>query len=219
MKTKMLADDREEVEFILQKLREIFANDASGHDYWHTLRVYRNAMEIEKTETCNEGIVKISALLHDVDDAKLFDTDNYANARKIMAELNLDAQTTEEIISVISQVSFKGTDSVTPNTIEGKIVQDADRLDALGAIGIARAFAYGGSKGRCMHDPDRKPLENITEETYKNNAGTTINHFYEKLFLLKDLMNTDTGKRMACERDSYMHGFLEEFMCEWDGMR
>ena len=171
MKTKMLADDREEVEFILQKLREIFANDASGHDYWHTLRVYRNAMEIAKTETCNEGIVKISALLHDVDDAKLFDTDNYANARKIMAELNLDAQTTEEIISVISQVSFKGTDSVTPNTIEGKIVQDADRLDALGAIGIARAFAYGGSKGRCMHDPDRKPLENITEETYKNNAA------------------------------------------------
>lgn len=206
----------DEIKFILQKVKQIFEKDASGHDYWHTLRVYGNALKIAENEDCNKRIVEIGALLHDVDDVKLFDTEDFFNARSIMAELEIDRDTEEEIISVISQVSYKGTDSVVPDTIEGKIVQDADRIDALGAIGIARAFAYGGSRGRCMYDPDRKPIENMTEEAYQNSDGTTINHFYEKLFLLKDLTNTDTGRRIAIKRDAYMHGFIEEFFREWN---
>lgn len=207
----------EEINYILQRIEKIFANDVSGHDYWHTMRVYKNALKIAGNEKCNERIVALSALLHDVDDVKLFRTENFSNARSILAELNASSEMTNEIIKIISQISFKGTGIVIPDTIEGKIVQDADRLDALGAIGIARAFAYGGNKGRCMYNPNIKPLENITEAAYYNNESTTVNHFYEKLFLLKDLMNTDTGKKLAVERDEFMRQYIDEFMREWEG--
>ena len=122
-------------------------------------------------------------------------------------------------VRIISQISFKGTDSVVPDTLEGRIVQDADRMDAIGAIGIARAFAYGGSRGRPMHTPGEGPNLGMDDEAYRNNEGTTVNHFHEKLLLLRGMMNTDTARRMAQSRHDYMVGFLEEFAAEWDGLR
>ena len=129
------------------------------------------------------------------------------------------AETQERIVRVISQISFKGTDSVVPDTLEGRIVQDADRMDAIGAIGVARAFAYGGSRGRPMHIPGEGPKLGMDDEAYRSNEGTTVNHFHEKLLLLRDMMNTDTARRMAQARHDYMVGFLEEFAAEWDGLR
>lgn len=165
------------------------------------------------------GLVRLSALLHDVDDRKLFGDNGMANARRFMDSEGIDTMTQESVCHIISQVSFKGSDSVTPDSLEGMIVQDADRLDALGAIGIARTFAFGGSRGRMMHVPDEKSKTNMSEEEYFSNEGTSINHFYEKLLLLKDMMSTDTAKGMAERRHRYMVDFLEEFMAEWEGTR
>ncbi len=202
---------------LLAGLRELFAGDASGHDYFHTLRVYHNAMKIAETEDCDREIVALAALLHDADDPKLFQTAHYANARRLLGEYGAPEATVQGVLHAISTVSFKGADTVTPETAEGKIVQDADRLDAMGAIGIARAFAYGGSRGRAMYDPDEPPVPNMNEAQYCSSRGHTVNHFYEKLLLLKDLMNTPTAKAMASARDAYMRGFLQEFFSEWEG--
>lgn len=204
------------IESITGKLERLFADDYSGHDYWHTIRVYRNACYIADYEPCDKEIVELAALLHDVDDRKLFHTENYANARRIMAEEGISNEIIARVIDAIATVSFKGDDTVTPSTPEGKIVQDADRLDALGAIGIARAFAFGGSRGRAMYNPAERPAEHMTEEEYRTRNGTTVNHFYEKLFLLKDLMNTETAKQIAERRDAFMHEFIDEFLSEWD---
>ena len=195
----------------------IFEGDSSGHDIHHTLRVHDLARTICSEEGGDESIVRISALLHDVDDRKLFGDNGYANARRFMGSEGIPEDVQERICEIIDQISFKGKDSVTPTTLEGKIVQDADRMDAIGAIGIARAFAYGGSKGRPMYDPGDAPKEGMSEKEYFSNQGSSINHFYEKLLLLKDMMNTSTAKRMAQERHDYMLGFLDEFMAEWDG--
>ncbi len=200
---------------ICTELKQLFAQDHSGHDYWHTLRVHRNAQKIADGEACDRQIVMLAALLHDADDVKLFHTQNYENARRIMNRAGVSQDIQEKAIAAIRTVSFKGTDSVTPDTIEGKIVQDADRLDALGAIGIARTFAYGGSRGRAMHDPDESPNLHMNAETYAKSQGTSINHFYEKLLLLKDQMNTKTAKTMAEHRHQYMQDFLNEFFEEW----
>ncbi len=196
---------------------EIFAGDGSGHDLYHTLRVHDLARTICASEGGDEDIVRLAALLHDVDDRKLFETAGYMNARKFMDSESIPPEIQDRICDIIGQVSFKGTDSVTPDTLEGKIVQDADRMDAIGAIGIARAFAYGGSKGRAMHIPGDGPKIGMSEDEYFSNQGTSVNHFYEKLLLLKDMMNTETAKRMAQSRHDYMEGFLKEFMSEWDG--
>lgn len=206
----------EQTEYILkQKINELFADDCSGHDYWHSLRVFNIAEKIAKTEKCNEYIVMVAALLHDVDDIKIFETKDYENARQIMADCHLAADITERVIDVIREVSFKGTETTVPKSIEGKIVQDADRLDAMGAIGIARAFAYGRNHNRAIHNPDCQPNKDMDEAEYRNHKGTTINHFYEKLLLLKDRMNTDCAKVIAKRRDEYMRGFLKEFYDEW----
>ncbi len=198
---------------------EVFEGDSSGHDIHHTLRVHALARSICAEEGGDEGVVRLSALLHDVDDPKLFEGEGYPNARRFMEGERMDPETVERVVRIVSQISFKGSGTVVPDTLEGRIVQDADRMDAIGAIGIARAFAYGGSRGRPMHDPGEKPKENMTEAEYRSNRGTTVNHFHEKLLKLRDLMNTETAKRMAEARHRYMEGFLEEFMDEWDGKR
>lgn len=183
------------IENAIKYVKQIFADDCSGHDYHHTMRGYRLAMQIAEQENADMLIVQLAALLHDVDD-------------KVIVS----------VCKIIDEVSFVGTDSVVPSTLEGKCVQDADRLDAIGAIGIARTFAYGGSKGRRIHDPDIKPMTNMNKADYnQNHNSTSINHFYEKLLLLKDMMNTETAKKMAMHRQAVMKEYLVEFMAEWEG--
>ena len=180
-------------------VEDFFKDDFSGHDYYHTLRVYNLAKTLSKVEGGNKKIIELSALLHDVDDYKLVkqNKEPYHNAKIFLRKNNVDEETIEEICNVISKISYKGTDTEIPETLEGKIVQDADRLDAIGAIGIGRTFAYGGSKGISMHIPSYKYKENMDAEEYYNNKGTTISHFYEKLLKLKELMNTKEANRIA----------------------
>lgn len=196
-----------------------FKDEYSGHDFYHTLRVYNNAMLIAKGEECDLEIVSLAALLHDVDDYKIVgeQEDLLHNAKTYLKSIDYPTEKIEKICNIISQISFKVSETKTPDTIEGKIVQDADRLDAIGAIGIARAFAFGGNHNTPIHDPEIKTRENMSVEEYKKKDGTTINHFYEKLLLIKDLMNTETGKKIAEHRHNYMKEFLEEFYSEWDG--
>lgn len=193
----------------------------AGHDWFHTERVWKLAQNIAQGENCNLKVVEISALLHDIADPKFHNgdedlaikiSDNFL--RKIGVEENL----IESILFVIKHISFKNRGElpeVLP--IELQIVQDADRLDAIGAIGIARTFNFGGFKNNLMYDPNIKPNLNQTKEEYKKSNGTTINHFYEKLLLLKDLMNTQKGKAIAEERHQFMLRFLEQFYKEWNG--
>lgn len=200
-------------------IRDLFTGDGSGHDYFHSMRVHDAAVTIQRSEGGDIGIIRLAALLHDVDDRKLFDTVDYANARGFMASNGIPDYLQDAVVHVISQISFKGKDSVVPDTLEGKIVQDADRLDAIGAIGIGRAFAYGGSRGRPMHVPGQSFLEDMDADTYYSHENTTINHFYEKLLLLKDMMNTPTARDLAEGRHRFMESFLEEFYAEWEGER
>ena len=197
--------------------RDIFADDSSGHDFYHTMRVHDLARTICSKEGGDMDIVRLASLLHDVDDRKLFGDNGYANARRFMDSESIDPVIQDVVCHIISQISFKGEDTVIPDTLEGRIVQDADRMDAIGAIGIARTFAYGGSRGRQMHVPGEMYREGMSEAEYFANRGTSINHFHEKLLKLKDLMNTLTAREMAEHRHAYMLGFLEEFMFEWDG--
>lgn len=200
-------------------VKEFFADDHSGHDDEHTMRVYRTACRLAARENADMTVVSLAALLHDVDDRKISPqtSETLANAAAFLRENDVPEETAEQILGVIREVSFAGTDSVTPSSPEGKCVQDADRLDALGAVGIGRAFAYGGSRQRRMHDPDEPPALNMNKEEYRRHVSTTVNHFYEKLFLIKDAMNTESGRRAAAERDAFMHEFLDRFLAEWDG--
>lgn len=208
------------IENAIKYVKQIFADDCSGHDYHHTMRVYRLAMQIAEQENADMLIVQLAALLHDVDDVKLSPEthDTKKNAVRFMKNSGVDDKVIASVCKIIDEVSFVGTDSVVPSTLEGKCVQDADRLDAIGAIGIARTFAYGGSKGRRIHDPDIKPMTNMNKADYnQNHNSTSINHFYEKLLLLKDMMNTETAKKMAMHRQAVMKEYLVEFMAEWKG--
>ena len=203
-------------------IKGIFSGDSSGHDYYHTIRVYELATKIAKKENADVKTVQLAALLHDVDDIKL-SPDTYAtkkNAVDFMTINKIDGKRIEAVCKIIDEVSFAGNDSVAPDTIEGKCVQDADRLDAIGAIGIARTFAYGGSKGRKVYDPEIEPKIGMNKEEYqKNQNDTNINHFYEKLLLLKDMMDTTEGRKLAEHRQAVMQEFLDEFMIEWEGKK
>ena len=209
------------IEKALDYVRKTFENDFSGHDYFHTLRVFNMAMRLAREEGANLEIVGLSALLHDVDDRKLSPEtcQNKDNARRFLAENGVDNKEISTIVKIIGEIAYAGTDSVVPSTIEGKCVQDADRLDAIGAVGIGRAFAYGGSHNRYMHNPDIAPKLNMTAEEYHKSNSTTINHFYEKLFNLKDMMSTESAKIIAESRERYMKEFVDIFLQEWDGAR
>lgn len=205
----------------LEFVKNTFHEDYGGHDYFHTLRVYKMAVKIAEQEHADLITVQLAALLHDVDDLKL-SPETYVHKDRAAAFLRshgVSDAMKKTICQMIGEVSFRGTDSITPETIEGKCVQDADRLDAMGAIGIARAFAYGGSHHRILYDPEIKPAVNMNAEKYQSHISTTINHFYEKLFQLKALMNTDTAKKIAGQREDYMKLYLSEFLDEWDGIR
>lgn len=207
------------IEECKEYVKNILENESSGHDYWHTIRVFNLATTIQKIDGGNLKIIQLSALLHDVDDYKIFgeNAKTLQNANKFLNENNVSEEEIKHINNIINSISFKGIDTKIPETIEGKIVQDADRLDAIGAIGIARTFAYGGNKGRTIHIPNCKHKENMTKEEYEKNESTTINHFYEKLLLLEDMMNTSYAKELAHKRTEYMKEFLNEFYNEWDG--
>lgn len=200
-------------------IKGFFAGDSSGHDAYHSLRVYRTALTIARWENADAEIVALAALLHDVDDAKLSPATciHKENAASFLKAHRIPQEKICVILQIIDEVSFRGTDSVVPATIEGKCVQDADRLDALGAIGIARTFAYGGSHGRTLYDPDIPAAEGLDEAAYRAHVAPSLNHFYEKLFLLKDMMTTPTGKKIAEQRDAFMRHYVSEFLAEWDG--
>ena len=208
------------IEKALAYVETFFAKDYSGHDYFHTLRVFKMATNIAIKEQADLKIVQLAALLHDVDDRKLspHTCSDKANARGFLAENQVDEETIRRICRIIGEISYAGTDSVIPDSLEGKCVQDADRLDAIGAIGIARAFAYGGSHNRFLHHPDIKPKLHMSKEEYHASNSTTVNHFYEKLFLLADMMNTATAKTLAQARNRYMQAYIDEFMAEWEGI-
>jgi uncharacterized protein len=199
-------------------VRQIFERDSSGHDWWHIHRVWRNALAICRHERANRFVVELAALLHDLDDWKLSPSADGTPTRALawMQEQGVESEIREHVREIITHLSFKGAGVVNSiRTLEGQIVQDADRLDAIGAVGIGRAFAYGGHRGRLMHDPGQPPQLHATFEQYRSNEGTTINHFHEKLLLLKDRMNTITGRRIAEERHAFMEAFLAQFHREW----
>ena len=209
------------IEAAKRYIEAVFAHDFSGHDAFHTLRVLKLAERIAEKEGADMETVQLAALLHDVDDRKLSPEThlNQGNARAFLQSQGMEAEKIEKICQIIAQISFKGTNTVAPDTLEGQCVQDADRLDAIGAIGIARTFAFGGSRGRKMYDPAEPPVENMDAAAYAKNKGHTINHFYEKLLLLKDMMNTAAAREIAAARHAYMEEFLREFYAEWNGER
>lgn len=206
------------IEKTIEYVKEVFQNDFSGHDYYHSLRVYQSAVRIAEIENADLEIVSLAALLHDVDDYKLSPETacNMNNARAFLKTLGLSGVNEDRICNIISQISFKGTDTVIPDTIEGKCVQDADRLDALGAIGIARTFAYGGAHNRVIYIPEIVQNPTMNGAEYCKRQSSSIHHFFEKLFLLEDLMNTKTGKKIAHKRTEIMKSFIEDFFKEWN---
>lgn len=209
------------ITLIAEEVKERLAGEGTGHDWWHIYRVWKMAEHIGTEERSNMLVVRLAALLHDIADWKFHDGDDTVGpkvAREIMEKHGLQEDVMKHVCGIIAESSFKGAGVPTvPSTLEGKIVQDADRLDAIGAIGIARTFAYGGHKGRLMYDPAVKPVMHETKEAYAKNQSPTINHFYEKLLLLKDLMNTDSARRLAEDRHSFMEEYLEQFFKEWEG--
>jgi uncharacterized protein len=208
------------VEKVTDYLKPKFSDDVSGHDWHHLERVRRLSLYIAKQEGLTDlHSIELAALLHDVSDEKL--NDNRESGQKklenILLLLDLTDKEREKIQAVIASVSFKGGNETAITEIEAKVVRDADRLDAIGAIGIARTFAYGGSKGNPLFNPELRVRENMTIEEYRNGETSTIHHFYEKLLKLKNLMCTETGRKLAEERHAFMENFLQQFFKEWNG--
>ena len=213
---KMILIDKT-IAFVKEKLE----NAEGGHDWFHIERVYKNSILIAQEEECDLIVVKLGALLHDIADSKFHDGDETIGpktARTFLESENVFEETINHVINIIENISFKGGNFENKfSSKELEIVQDADRLDAIGAIGIARTFNYGGFKNRVLYNPSIAPNLNMSKEEYKNSNSPTLNHFYEKLLLLKDKMNTATGKKIALERHQYMENFLSQFYAEWEG--
>ena len=208
------------IERTAEYIKAEFSADSSGHDWWHIYRVWKNAITICEQEGGDGFIVQLAALLHDLDDWKFNEAGDETphRAKAWLDSLAIDSSVTDAVCRIILHISYKGAGVENKmDSLEGFIVQDADRLDAIGAIGIGRAFAYGGWKNRPLYDPELPPQMHQTFEQYKNSKSATINHFYEKLLLLKDMMNTTTAKRIAEQRHAVMVQFLEQFMNEWEG--
>lgn len=205
------------IRFVKQQLE----NAEGGHDWFHIERVYKNALLIAKEEKCDLEVVKLAALLHDIADSKFHNGDESVGpktAKTFLEAQNVKEETILHVIAIIENISFKGGNfDQNFYSIELAIVQDADRLDAIGAIGIARTFNYGGFKNRTLYNPEIAPNLSMSKEEYKKSDAPTINHFYEKLLLLKDKMNTETGKKIAKKRHDFMIHFLAQFYAEWDG--
>ncbi len=202
-------------------VKEQLNNAEGGHDWFHTQRVYKNALLIAENEDCNLQIVQLGVLLHDIADSKFHNGDEALGpkiAKGFLEKENVDDAIINHVLKIIENVSFKGGNFEKQfHSKELDIVQDADRLDAIGAMGIARAFNYGGFKNRAIYNPDISPKMKMSREEYKKSEAPTINHFYEKLLLLKDKMNTVTGKKIAQERHKFMENFLAQFYAEWEG--
>lgn len=201
-------------------VRDFFSGDSGGHDWWHTYRVCQLAKKIWEKEGGDLLVVELAALLHDVGDYK-FSAENEAigidRISEWLKEIEVEERINSEVITIVTSINFRGSkDKKDCKSIECKIVQDADFLDAIGAIGIGRAFAYGGFKGHIIYDPAIKPVKYVSFEDYKKRESSTINHFYEKLLLLQEMINTDTGKIIADGRHKYMKHFLEQFHAEWN---
>ena len=206
-------------------VKETLADAEGGHDWFHIERVYKNSLLIANKEPVDEFVVSLGALLHDIADSKFHNGDETIGpkiAREFLFKLNVDSKTIEHVVNIIENISFKSSLSTNVtnrfSSPELDVVQDADRLDAIGAIGIARCFNYGGFKDRVLYDPDIKPNLEMTKADYKASTSPTINHFYEKLLLLKDKMNTKTGKQIAQERHKFMELYLNQFYNEWKGI-
>lgn len=213
------------VEKTIAYIKETLKGAEGGHDWFHTQRVFKNALHIARDEPVDLLVVSLASLLHDVADAKFHGGDEKAGpkkARKFLRSLKIPKKTITAVVKIVAHVSFKNDLSKSKKPYHSReldVVKDADRLDAIGAIGIARAFNYGGFRNRVMYDPDIAPRLKMSKSEYKKSDGPTINHFYEKLLLLKDGMQTAAGKRLAEERHAFMLGFLEQFYREWEGSR
>ena len=209
------------IAFVKKELK----NAEGGHDWFHIARVFKNSILISKDEKVDVFVVSLAALLHDIADPKFYNGDETVGPRvatKFLKEQEVHEQIINHVVHIIKHISYKNsfnTASKKFTSIELEVVQDADRLDAIGAIGIARCFNYGGFKNRALYDPEIIPNLNMTKEQYKKSDAPTINHFYEKLLLLKDKMNTASGKKIAVERHSFMETYLQQFYNEWDGLK
>lgn len=210
------------IEKTIHFVKETLKNAEGGHDWFHIERVYKNSLLIAKTEKADSLIIALGALLHDIADSKFYNGNETIGpkiATDFLLQLNVDVLTINHVVSIIKNISFKGgNETQTFKSIELDIVQDADRLDAIGAIGIARCFNYGGFKNRAIYNPETKPNLNMTKAAYKTSTAPSINHFYEKLLLLKNRMNTKTGKLLAQQRHDFMLLYLNQFYNEWDGL-
>jgi uncharacterized protein len=206
------------IEFVKSEL----SDGEKGHDWWHIRRVWQTSKLIAQKEPVDHLIVELAALLHDIADSKFHSGDEEigpSKAAKFLSSINAEPSVIDHVVQIIRHISFKGGNHSSEfSSPELDVVQDADRLDAMGAIGIARAFHYGGFKNRLLFHPDIKPNLNMTKEEYKKSDAPTINHFYEKLLLLKDRMNTPAGKALAVKRHAFMVQFLEEFDQEWNSV-
>lgn len=215
--------EQEIIEKTATHVKALLSGEGSGHDWWHIYRVWNNAKTIAANEHSDLFVVELAALLHDIGDHKFHNGDETVGPKMAadwLRTLHVSQETTDTIVTIIKELSFKGAGTTSEmSTIEGAIVQDADRLDAIGAIGIARTFAYGGHKNREIYNPEIAPVLHDSFEAYKSSTAPTINHFYEKLLLLKDRMHTASAKQMAEDRHRFMELYLEQFYAEWEGKR
>ena len=219
---KCLSSDKQNIIFdTINFVKKALSDAEGGHDWWHIYRVWKTAKHLAQNEEVDLFVVELGALLHDIADSKFHDGDEEIGprkAREFLQTLQVEESVIIHIENIITHISFKGGKLPQQfKSTELDVIQDADRLDALGAVGIARTFNYGGHKGRSIYNPDISPNLNLSKEEYKNSDAPTLNHFYEKLLLLKDLMNTLTGKKMAEERHAFMVAFLDQFYKEWEG--